>query len=141
MLKQTRKNERMSWLAPTGVLDFKYYPCIPLYGHMVSCYTNEQELLRAEGGFLHSSLITSKFFFYFHFYTCLSLPPPLSSFLFPSFSSFHSPAICTPRRSVCHVPTVSLLLYTCASDRQKLTMLECMCSRSGDDCATAEMSP
>lgn len=37
----------------------------------------------------HPSRITSKFFFYFHFYTCLS------SVLFASFSSFHSSSLCT----------------------------------------------
>lgn len=103
----------MSWLAPTGVLDFKYYPFIPLYFHMPSCCTNGDKLLWAEGVFLRSSSISISYYIQVFLFLLLSLlPTPV--FLSLSLSRLSPPPylplhLSIPlSHSVRHIPTVSL---------------------------------
>lgn len=107
--------------APTGIVDFKYSPFIPLLS--LSSDTANSFCLRS---------IPVSIFYYIHVSLLLT---PIS----PSIAPF----------SKCKIWSHSVhLLYLCPSVfcvhvlrlSQKPAMLECMCSRSRSDCATAGMS-
>lgn len=131
-------------LAPTGILVLKYFPLSPLFSHVM--HTNRHKLFLL-GVFLCPSptfllLLHGLFSYFLLAQLCMSLSLSLSfSFSF-SLSPLMYLYLYLILSSSLHLSAVSLSLFCIhvLGCRQKPAVLECMCSRSGTDCAAAEMS-
>lgn len=134
---------KCSKLVPTGISDLKYSPFIPLHLHIMStvshsffclgCFPSPTSISYYISLFLLLSLLLT---------SCLSLP--LSVLFYSSLCLLlHLSIPLSHFVSVSRYIDRSLYLSFCIhmfEHRQMTAILECMCSRSGADCATAKMN-